>query len=90
MQMLFHLSDELVARFKAKVPARQRSAFVERLLEDALPKEDKAAWLARVADEFERELDNNPQLADEMAEWDVTVGDGLEDLPEWPEPEGRR
>ena len=36
-QLLLHLPDDLVRRFKRVVAARQRSMFVRRLLEAALP-----------------------------------------------------
>lgn len=36
-QLLLRLPDDLVRRFKPIVPARERSAFVRQLLEQALP-----------------------------------------------------
>src|SRR5437764_213576 len=39
-QLLLHLPDDLVRRFKRKIAARQRSRFVQRLLEEALPPEE--------------------------------------------------
>ena len=39
-QLLIRLSDALVRRFKHNVPVRQRSKFIPRLLEEALPPED--------------------------------------------------
>jgi hypothetical protein len=41
-QVLIHLPDELVRRFKRHISVRQRSRFIQRLLEDALPPEDGA------------------------------------------------
>ena len=73
-QVLVRLPEELARRFKRRIPARGRSAFVQRLLEEALPLEaDDDDPLYRAAVEIER--DN--ELAAEMAEWDATVGDGL-------------
>lgn len=81
MQLLIHLPDALVRRFKRNVPVRQRSKFIQRLLEDALPPEDVGnddpLYQAALAVEQEH------ALAAEMAEWEVTtIGDGLEDPPE--------
>ena len=73
--LLLRLPDDLVRRLRRRVPARQRSAFVQGLLERALPEtEDADDPLYLAALEVERDL----ALADEMAEWDVTSGDGLD------------
>lgn len=72
MHLLFHLPDDLATRFKAHVPASQRSEFVVRLLEAALPVEDDSLY--RIA--LEVEQDN--ALNAEMREWrEALVGDGL-------------
>ena len=46
MQVLLHIPDVLAERFKQTVPARQRSEFVARLLEKALPVEEDPLYLA--------------------------------------------
>jgi len=74
-QLLLDLPEDLVRRFEREVPAGARSSFVQHLLEQALPTheaDDDALY--RIALEVERD----ETLAAEMAEWDVTVGDGLE------------
>jgi predicted transcriptional regulator len=75
-QVLIRLPDALVRRFKHNVSARQRSKFIQRLLEEALPPEDGSdddpLYQAALAVEKEHEL------AAEMAEWEVaTIDDGL-------------
>ena len=73
-QLLIRVPEELASRLRRQVPARQRSAFIQRLLEQALPPEDgdtDPLYLAAV----EAEHDN--ALTAEMAEWDSTVADGL-------------
>ena len=75
-QLLIRLPDALVKRFKRNVSVRQRSRFIERLLEEALPPEDASdddpLYQAALAAEEQREL------AAEMAEWEVaTINDGL-------------
>ena len=77
-QVLIRLPDALVRRFKHNVSARQRSKFIQRLLEEALPPEDGSdadpLYQAALAVEKEHEL------AAEMAEWEVaTIADGLGD-----------
>jgi hypothetical protein len=59
---------------------RQRSKFIQRLLEDALPAEDSSdddpLYQAALAVEEEH------ALAAEMAEWEIaTIDDGIEDPP---------
>ena len=73
-QLLVRLPEELAQRLKRRVPARGRSAFVQRLLEAALPVdegEDDPLYLAAV------DVEQDEQLAAEIAEWEVTAGDGL-------------
>jgi hypothetical protein len=77
-QLLIHLPDALVRRLKRNVSVRQRSKFIERLLEDALPPEeggdDDPLYQAALAVEEEH------ALAAEMAAWEAaTIDDGLGD-----------
>ncbi len=74
-QLLVRLPEELARRLKRQVPARGRSAFVQRLLEQALAPEggeDDPLYLAAL------EVEQDERLMAEMAEWDSTVADGLE------------
>lgn len=76
-QLLIRLPDALVRRFKRQVAVRQRSKFIERLLEDALPSEEVAdddpLYQAALA------VEKDEQLAAEMAEWEqATISDGLD------------
>jgi hypothetical protein len=74
-QLLVRIPEELARRLKQQVPARGRSKFVQRLLEEALaPDGGDDDPLYRVACEVERD----ERLTAEMAEWDDTVADGLE------------
>jgi hypothetical protein len=73
-QVLLRLPNDLVRRFEPRVPGRLRSAFVQRLLEQALPVQgyDDALYQAAVA------VERDARLASAMAEWDsATVSDGL-------------
>ncbi len=67
-QILVHLPEELARRLKRQVPARKRSAFVQKLLEQALlPDKVKADLLYRAA----MALEESEWLAAEMGEWEV-------------------
>ena len=73
-QLLVRLPEDLIRRLKRRVPARGRSTFIQRLLEQALPRDEgEGDPLYRAALEVERD----ERLAAEMAEWDDTAGDGL-------------
>jgi hypothetical protein len=76
-QLLVRLPDELVRRFKRAVAPRQRSKFIERLLDQALPVEtvsdDDPLYQAALA------VEQDEALAAEMGEWEeATIGDGLD------------
>ena len=75
-QLLVRIPDELARRLRRAVPPRQRSKFIENLLEHALPKgevaDDDPLYLAALA------VEQDEALAAEMAEWEaVTIEDGL-------------
>jgi hypothetical protein len=75
-QLLLHLPEELVRRFKRTVAPRERSKFVQRLLEQALPPDEVSdsdpLYLAALA------VEQDEALAAEMAEWEAaTIDDGL-------------
>lgn len=75
-QLLLHLPDELVRRLKRAVAPRQRSKFIQDLLEQALPPdgvvETDPLYLAALA------VEEDERLAVEMAEWEPATGtDGI-------------
>jgi len=75
-QLLLHLPDELIRRLRRAVPARQRSRFIQDLLEQALPPDGVGdadpLYLAALA------VEGDEALAAEMAEWEpATLGDGI-------------
>ncbi len=74
-QLLVRLPEELAMWLRRRIPPRHRSAFVQQLLEQALPADDDEEGdpLYRAALEVERD----ECLAAEMREWDVTAADGL-------------
>jgi hypothetical protein len=75
-QLLLHLPDELVRRLKRAVPARQRSRFIQELLEKALPAggvvDTDPLYLAAL------DVEHDATLAAEMAGWEPgSIGDGI-------------
>jgi hypothetical protein len=77
-QLLIRLPDDLARRFRRNVSSRQRSKFIQRLLEEALPSEDGGdddpLYQAALA------VEKDQGLAAEMGEWEgATIGDGLSD-----------
>ena len=72
MQMLFHISDPLAARFRQAVPTRQRSAFVTKLVEQALHEDDDPLYLLAL------EVERDAVLNAEMREWrEGLIADGI-------------
>ena len=75
-QILIRLPEDVAARFKAAVPARQRNKFIASLVAGAVAsQEDELARIAAAVNEDER---SNPELVQEMRYWEATLGDGIE------------
>jgi hypothetical protein len=73
-QLLIRVPDALADRLRRAVAPRGRSAFVQRLIEDALPEVPEARDpLYLVA----RAVERDAHLAADMAAWDSVAGDGL-------------
>jgi hypothetical protein len=75
-QLLVRLPDDLARRFKRSVAPRQRSKFIENLLEQALPPAEvddhDPLYQAALA------VEQDETLAAEMAEWEAEmIGDGI-------------
>ncbi len=71
--LLISLSDELLARLRAAVPPRRRSQLIARLLEAELGRRDDELYRSALAVEKDKGLNA------EMAEWDATIADGLDE-----------
>ena len=72
MRVLVSLPDDLVMRMRAVMAKRQRSQLIAELLERELKKRERDLFKAA----HEVELDEI--LNEEMKDWEVTVGDGIE------------
>jgi hypothetical protein len=72
-QILIRLPNEVARRFRNAIPARQRSEFVRKLLEENLPTVDEQMYeLAVKAEAFDR------ANSEEVSELDATLVDGLD------------
>lgn len=71
-KILISLPEDLVNRMKTTIPARTRSQVVKELLEKEIRRREEALHECAVA------VEKDEALSREMAEWDVTVGDGIE------------
>jgi len=71
-KIIISLPEDLVNRMKTTIPARRRSQVVKELLEKEIRRREEALHECAVA------IEKDEALSREMAEWDVTVGDGIE------------
>jgi hypothetical protein len=86
-QILIRLPEDVAARFRAAVPARQRNKFVADLVAKAiLRQEDELSKIAVAVSDEER---RNPALAQEMRDWEATIGDGMEERAANAKPQAR-
>jgi len=72
-KVLISLPDQLASRLRAAIPARQRSKVITSLIEAEIKKREKTLYECALA------VENDAALNKEMAEWDVTLNDGLKD-----------
>lgn len=76
-KMTFSLPGDLAQQFVRRVPARERSRFLARALENSLGEEEKALVRSCQA------ANEDPEVKAIEEEWDATV-DGIEEP--WEEP----
>jgi len=72
-KVLVSVPDQLAARMRAAIPARQRSKIITHLLEREVERRERKLYECALAVEKDRSLN------DEMSEWDTTISDGLND-----------
>jgi metal-responsive CopG/Arc/MetJ family transcriptional regulator len=72
MKVLISLPDELYGRMLAVIPQRHRSKLIAEILEREIEKREQELYEAALAVAKEQELN------EEMADWDVTISDGIE------------
>ena len=72
-KILISMPDQLAARMRAAIPARQRSKIITDLIEKEIKKREQSLYECAAAVEKDATLHN------EMKDWDVTLQDGLDD-----------
>jgi hypothetical protein len=75
-QILIRLPEDVAAKLKAAVPARQRNKFIAELVAAAVARHEDE--LAKIAISVTNDEKRNPKIARETGDWEATVGDGLE------------
>lgn len=76
-KLLISLPQGLIIRLKAAVPDRQRSKIIQQLIEAEVKRREDALYKAALA------VEKDQKLSEDMADWDVTAGDGLDDDESW-------
>ncbi len=71
-KILVSLPNDLVKRMRTVIPARKRSQVVKDLLEKEVNRREEALFQCALA------VEKDEALNQEMTEWDVTMGDGIE------------
>ena len=72
-KILISMPDQLAARMRTAIPARQRSKMITHLIEKEIEKREKALY------ECAASVEKDIALHHEMKDWDVTLQDGLDD-----------
>ena len=75
--MLIRLPEEVASRFRSLVPARQRNKFLADLVAKAVA--DQESDLEKIAAAVTLEESDDRELQQELADWQQTNADGLDD-----------
>ena len=75
--LLIRLPDDVVSRFRSLIPARQRNKFLADLVAKAVA--DQESDLEKIAAAVTLEESNDRELQQELADWQQTNADGLDD-----------
>lgn len=73
VKILISMPESLAKRMKHAIPGRQRSAVIVNLLQREVEKREKRLYEAALA------VEQDAALHHEMAEWNVTLQDGLDE-----------
>ena len=75
--LLIRLPEDIASRFRSLVPARQRNKFLADLVAKAVA--DQESDLEKIAAAVTLEESNDRELQQELADWQQTNADGLDD-----------
>jgi len=70
-KVLISLPDQLVLRMRAAIPRCQLSNIITRLIEQEVEARERKLYECALA------VENNQALNEEMADWGITLTDGL-------------
>ena len=70
-KVLISIPETIASRMRAAIPQRQRSKVIVRLIEAEIVKREKTLYECALA------VEKDDQLNTEMADWDITTQDGL-------------
>ncbi len=73
-RVLISLPEQLVSRLRAAIPARKRSQVIRDLIEKEVKLRERSLYECALA------VEKDKQLNKEMADWDITLEDGLKEL----------
>lgn len=85
--LLIRLPDDVASRFRSLVPSRQRNRFLADLVTKAVAEQE--AGLEQIAAAVTQEENTSPDLREELALWESTLADGLEEIPPYEPAETR-
>ena len=72
-KVLLSLPDHLAERMKAVIPPGQRSRVLAQLLETEVKRREEGLY------ECALQVEKDQALSEEMKDWDVAAGDGIDD-----------
>jgi hypothetical protein len=75
--ILVRLPEHLANRLESVVPRRKRNKFLVDRVTEAIEEYDLK--LSKIAELVNADEKNNPELQELIRDWEVTVGDGIDD-----------
>ena len=72
-KVLISIPDELAERMRTAIPARKRSKTIAKLIELEVKRREQQLY------ECAKAVEEDALLHEDRADWDVTLGDGLDD-----------
>ena len=76
-QIMVRLPEQIATRLDSVVPRRKRNQFIVDLLSEVIDEQD--TQLAKIAAAVTAEEDNDPEYQQFIKDWEVTVGDGIDE-----------
>ncbi len=74
---MVRLPEQIATRLDSVVPRRKRNQFIVDRLSEVIDEQD--TQLAKIAAAVTAEEDNDPEYQQFIKDWEVTVGDGIDE-----------